>query len=314
MSLPFAMLYPAKLPGVRVEDRQRDVLELERDVREPVIREWLDLTRDRDRRELADPALEVDLGVRVGIGRHARDDAFERADVGRKVGLDEVIREVHAARFDAHFANADRHAGLGQHRRWLGGLAAAPSARPSSAPSCGRAVCRSACAASLAACASWSLRACKAAAVPTGSSTAATLRTWSDRVDDPGEWLVHEHALDRQRIGREREADLRASSSVDVEEFFLERVVHRAQRAHRRIARIAQLRVLAAGGMHLEATGCRDLAGANRQVRASHEIRLQTLEFEPLERNLECRRERLGHHVARCRECRRGAVDLCRRA
>jgi hypothetical protein len=91
------------------------------------------------------------------------------------------------------------------------------------------------------------------------------------RVDDAGKRLVHEHALDRERIGCEREADLARLEPVDVEEVFLERVVHRAQRAHRRIARIAELRVLAAGGMHREATRCRDLAGANRQVRAAHQ-------------------------------------------
>jgi hypothetical protein len=109
-------------PGVGVEYRQRDVLELHPDVGVPVEREELNLAGNRDGRELPDLALQIHLGRGIRIGRQAGERSLEILDIRREVRLDELVGKVHLAGLDAHLANADRPAGLDEDlARWRPG-------------------------------------------------------------------------------------------------------------------------------------------------------------------------------------------------
>ena len=160
-----------------------------------------------------------------------------------------------------------------------------------------------------AACAALSAFACAtAAAVPCGSNTAETLSTASELTITRANGLHDAHAVDAERVGRHRVLQFRELDPLEIDEVLLERVVDRLEVRDGRVAGELELRPAGAGRRERELAGGADRALPDREVGRAVGIRLQRLQRQPGEVDVDVRREGLRHHVAGTRQLR-GAID-----
>ena len=280
---------------VGVEDRQRDVLELEPQVGVTVERKRLQLALDGHRRELVELAREADLGARVESARCAGDRAAQLLHVGREVRLHEEVGEVHASAIHANLADADRERvggrGLlhGRRRRAVlaclgGGLLCSGPLLPEPA-AFGRRTGR--------------LGRGFGAPLGQGLRRARRVEHRGDvdhlfRADDDARvGLAHQHAVDGQRVRTHGVAELRQLEPLEADEILLERVVDGAEAVDRHVAREGQLGSAAPGRGERRLARDIEFTARDRQVGDGQHVRLQDLHACLRELDVELGGERL---------------------
>ena len=161
--------------------------------------------------------------------------------------------------------------------------------------------------------AAFALRSASAAAVPSGSNTAATLSTWSGLMLTRAYGLSQIDAVDRQRIRRHREAKLPQVEPLEVDEVLLERVVDRTEAGNAHVAGERKLRLLARRRGDREPARGPGLAATYCHVRRLADVGLELAQVQLVERYVELGGEWLGYERAFGLDGRR-VIERCAQA